>query len=144
MPTSRRRTCGNGLPPCTQRRFRRTGPGKVYLSPGALEIIERRMIAPGEYPFPSPRTPERPVSENLDLWYRIRREVGIEDVRLHDLRHYYASQYVMAEVPLPVVSQLPGHSQRAMTLHYSHIADRDVEAAAEGVGARMAALLQCG
>jgi len=123
----------------------KTGPRTVYLSPEARQIIERRMtIASGEYLFPSPRTPEKPVSKNLDLWYRMRREIGIEDVRLHDLRHSYASQSVMAGIPLPVVSKLLGHSQCAMTLRYTHAADRDVEAAAERVGARIAELLQCG
>ncbi|WP_326973073.1 tyrosine-type recombinase/integrase [Candidatus Rhodobacter oscarellae] len=121
----------------------KTGPRIVYLSPEAREIIERRMTAPREYLFPSPRTPEKPVSENLTLWYKIRRDIGIEDVRLHDLRHSYASQCVMAGVPLPVVSKLLGHSHCAMTLRYAHAADRDVEAAAERVGARIAKLLQC-
>ena len=121
----------------------KTGPRIVYLSPEAREIIERRMTATGEYLFPSPLTPERPVSEKLSLWYRIRRDIGIEDVRLHDLRHSYASQCVIAGVPLPVVSKLLGHSQCAMTLRYAHAADRDVKAAAERIGARIAGLLQC-
>lgn len=122
----------------------KTGPRTVYLSPEARAVIERRMTASGEYVFPSPRDPERPVSGNLGLWCRIRREVGIEDVRLHDLRHSYASQCVMAGVPLPVVSKLPGHSRCAMTLRYAHTADKDIEAAAERVGARIAELLECG
>ena len=123
----------------------KTGPRTVYLSPEARAIIERRMTVTGEYLFPSPLNPERPVSKNLCLWYRIRREIGIEDVRLHDLRHSYASQSVMAGVPLPVVSKLLGHSQCAMTLRYTHAADKDVEAAAERIGARIAKLLRkCG
>ncbi len=120
-----------------------TGPRIVYLSPEACEIIERRMTAPGEYLFPSPRFPERPVSGHLGLWYRLRRAINIEDLRLHDLRHSYASQSVIAGVPLPVVSKLMGHSQCAMTLRYAHTADRDVEAAAERIGARITELLQC-
>ncbi len=122
----------------------KTGPRIVYLSPEARAIIKRRMTAPGEYLFPSPRVPEKPVSENLTLWYRVRREVRIEDVRLHDLRHSYASQCVMAGIPLQVVSKPLGHSQCAMTLRYAHAADRDVGAAAERIGARIAKLLQCG
>ena len=123
---------------------RKTGPRIVYLSPEAYEIIERRMTAPGEYLFPSPRFPKKPVSGNLGLWYRSRREIGIEDVRLHDLRHSYASQRVIAVVPLPVLSKLLGYSQCPMTLRYALAADRDVEAAVERVGARISELLQCG
>jgi len=92
--------------------------------------------------FPSPRNPQRSLSENLTLWYQIRRAIGIEDVRLHDLRHSYASQCVMAGVPLPVVSRLLGHRQCSMTLRYAHVSDTDVANAAERIGTRMAELLQ--
>jgi len=124
----------------------KTGPRTVYLSPEARAIVDRRMTAGGEYEylFPSPRFPDRPVSGNLDLWYGIRREIGIGDVRLHDLRHTYASRCVAAGVPLPVVSRLLGHSRCSMTLRYVHAADRDVAAAAERVGARIAELLRGG
>ncbi|MCY4306537.1 MAG: tyrosine-type recombinase/integrase [Aestuariivita sp.] len=122
----------------------KTGPRTVYLSPEAQVVIERRLIASGlygEYVFPSLRNPERPLSKNLNLWYRIRRDIGIEDVRLHDLRHSYASQCVMAGVPLPVVSRLLGHSQCSMTLRYAHVADKDIANAAERIGTRMVAFL---
>lgn len=66
----------------------KTGPRTVHLSAEACEIVERRMAAPEEFLFPSPREPERPMSGHLSLWQEIRREIGIEDVRLHDLRHY--------------------------------------------------------
>ncbi len=122
----------------------KTGPRIVYLSAEARAIVERRMRGAGAYLFPSPRNPARPGSGGLRLWYRIRREIGIEDVRLHDLRHSYASQSVMAGIPLPVVSKLLGHSQVTMTLRYAHSADKDVEAAAERVGARIAGLLWSG
>ena len=102
------------------------------------------MTALGEYLFPYPLTPERPFSGSLDLWYRIRRDIGIEEMRLHDLRHSYVSQCVIAGFPLPVVFKLLGHSQCAMPLRYAHAADRDVEAAVERIGARIAKLLQCG
>ncbi len=123
----------------------KTGPRTVYLSPEARAIIQRRLTAPREsktYLFPSPRNPERPISQNLGLWDRIRKETGLQDVRLHDLRHSYASQCVIAGVPLPVVSRLLGHRHCAMTLRYVHAADTEVAAAAERVGATMAALLQ--
>ena len=121
----------------------KTGPRTAYLGPEAREIIERRMTAPGEFLFPSPVNPGKPVSGNLGLWYKIRREIGIEDVRLHDLRRSFASQCMIEGVPLPVVSRLLGHRHSAMTLRYAHVADRDVEAAAERVGGRISELLSC-
>ena len=54
-----------------------------------------------------------------------------------------ASQCVIEGIPLPVVSRLLGHSQATMTLRYTHVSDKDVEAAAERVGARISALLSC-
>ena len=48
-----------------------------------------------------------------------------------------ASHAVMNGVPVPVVSRLPGHSNVRMTLRYAHLADRDIEAAAERVGQAM-------
>ena len=68
----------------------------------------------------------------------MRTEAGIKDVRLHDLRHTMASHAVMSGVPVPVVSRLLGHSNIQMTLRYAHLADRDIEAAAERVGTAMA------
>ena len=91
--------------------------------------------------FPSPLDPARPRSPNLALWYRVRREAGIEDVRLHDLRHTHASHAVMNGVPVPVVSRLLGHSNVSMTLRYAHLGDRDIEAAVEKVGKAISAIM---
>ena len=71
----------------------------------------------------------------------MREEAGLEDVRLHDLRHTHASHAVMNGVPVPVVSRMLGHSNVRMTLRYAHLGDRDIEAAAERVGQEIAALM---
>ena len=55
--------------------------------------------------------------------------------------HTMASHAVMNGVPVPVVSRLLGHSSVQMTLRYAHLADRDIEAAAERVGRTMSAIL---
>ena len=52
-----------------------------------------------------------------------------------------ASHAVMNGVPVPVVSRLLGHSNVRMTLKYAHLADRDIEAAAERVGTAIGALM---
>ena len=64
--------------------------------------------------FHSPFDPSRPRGRELPLWYRVRKEPGIEDVRLHDLRHTHASHAVMNGVPVPVVSRMLGHSNVRM------------------------------
>ena len=68
----------------------------------------------------------------------MRRDAGLEDVRLHDLRHTVASHAVMNGVPIPVVSRLLGHANVRMTLRYAHLADKEIVAAAERIGAVLA------
>ena len=119
----------------------KTGPRTVFLNSEARAIIERRMKGRTEYLFPSPKDAGRPLGKELCLWYVIRKEADIEDVRLHDLRHTYASQAVMQGTPLPVVARLLGHSQTTMTLRYAHTGDRETEAAAERIGGVIAGLL---
>ena len=119
----------------------KTGPRRVPLSAAARRILERQPRNPGPFVFPSPVNPDRPRGPELPLWNRVRREAGIEDVRLHDLRHTVASHAVMNGVPVPVVSRLLGHSNTRMTLRYAHLADRDIEAAAERVGDALARVM---
>lgn len=119
----------------------KTGPRTVHLNPQARAVLDRQQRGPGPYVFPSHDDPFRPRSDNVSLWSRIRREACIEDVRLHDLRHTFASHAVMNGVPLPVVSRLLGHSSPRMTLRYVHLGDRDIRAAAERVGDAMARLM---
>lgn len=112
----------------------KTGPRKVYLNSKARRIIGRQIRTSSEYVFPSSSDPSQPVTERLPVWLTVRKRVGIEDVRLHDLRHNVASHAVLNGVPLPTVARLLGHRKVSMTLRYAHIADREVEAAAERVG----------
>ncbi len=119
----------------------KTGPRSVFLNAHARRIIERQPRGESDFIFPSPLGEERPCSRNLPLWYLVRKQVGIEDVRLHDLRHTFASHAVMRGIPLPVVAKLLGHKQLQMTLRYAHVGDREVEAAAERIGDAITALM---
>ena len=83
----------------------------------------------------------RPRSGEIGLWRLARKRAGLEDVRLHDLRHSFASHAVMNGVPLPVVARLLGHKQVRMTLRYAHVGEREVEAAAERIGQTITALM---
>ena len=114
----------------------KTGPRRVFLNITAQALIARQPQKQGSgWVFPSPRDPGKPRGRVDNFWYSIRRRVRIEDVRLHDLRHTVASQAVLQGIPLPVVARLLGHSRATMTLRvYSHVADNEVEAAAERIG----------
>ena len=120
----------------------KTGPRTVMLNGPARDIVERRMEqGVGPWVFPSVNDPSRAQYHGLPLWYAVRREAGIEDVRLHDLRHTVASQAVMNGVSLPVVARLLGHSNVRMTMRYAHVGDREIEAAAERVGLAIEAMM---
>ncbi len=120
----------------------KTGPRTVWLSGAAQAIIACQPRTRSAFVFPSPRDPTRSLSGQLCLWLRARREAGLEDVRLHDLRHTVASQAVANGVPLPTVARMLGHAQPTMTLRYAHVGDREVEDAAERVGTIIARVMR--
>ena len=120
----------------------KTGPRRVLLNARAREIIERRMNqGEGPWVFPSGTCPSRPQGDGLHLWYLVRRTAGLEDVRLHDLRHTVATHAVMQGIPLPIVARILGHRRPDMTLRYTHVGDSEVEATAERIGQTIALLM---
>jgi integrase len=64
-------------------------------------------------------------------WRRIRELANLHDVRIHDLRHTYASVAVSGGMPIQMVGRLLGHTQLQTTLRYAHLADDPIRAAAE-------------
>ena len=119
----------------------KTGRRTVWLNEPARAVLARQPRGRGPYVFPAPDGTPGPRPLELSLWRKVRREAGLAGVRLHDLRHTFASQAVLAGVTLPVVARLLGHAGERMTLRYAHVSDRDVEAAAERIGAGLAAAL---
>ena len=113
----------------------KTGPRMVWLSSPARQVLDRR---PRRSPwvFPSQSTKSH-ISKGAirHIWYRIRTDAGMPDVRLHDLRHTYASLAIMQGESVPTVGRLLGHSSPSTTLKYIHLADSMVSDAAETVGA---------
>lgn len=113
----------------------KSGPRRVFLNEPACAILERQPRFGSAYVFPSPLDPGRPRTLSLPLWSSVRSEAGIEDVRLHDLRHTVASHAVLQGVSLPVVARMLGHKRLSMTMRYAHVADGETETAAERIGA---------
>jgi integrase len=72
-----------------------------------------------------------------DTWERIRTAVGLPDVRLHDLRHSFASDALMAGVPLAIVGEMLGHKQPMTTKRYAHLSDQSVRSALETTAKRI-------
>ncbi len=113
----------------------KTGPRMVWLSSPARTILNG---LPRQSPWVFPSGHARaPVSSSaaIRFWTSIRAEAGIEDVRLHDLRHTYASLAVMHGENILTIGRLLGHNDPATTHKYTHFADGMVAEAAETVGA---------
>ena len=74
-------------------------------------------------------------------WRRLRARAGLDGVRIHDLRHTYASNAVSSGMPIQMVGRLLGHSQIQTTMRYAHLADDPVRRAAEENADRLGAAL---
>ena len=73
-----------------------------------------------------------------DAWLRIRAKAKLEDVRIHDLRHSYASRALALGESLPMIGRLLGHREIETTARYAHLARDSVHEAATRVAASIA------
>ena len=117
----------------------KTGPRTIWLSSAARAVLDRVPRA-ASWTFPSPRT-NGPLSHNgLDeTWRRIREEADLRDVRLHDLRHSYASRALAAGESLSMIGKLLGHADIQSTARYAHLARETERVSAARVGASIGA-----
>lgn len=76
-------------------------------------------------------------------WRRIRAAAALDDVRIHDLRHSFASVAVAGGASLPLIGALLGHSQPQTTQRYAHVAADPRLAAADAVASRIVAAMEC-
>ena len=115
----------------------KTGPRTIWLSSAAraiLGVLPRSAV----WVFPSPRTDSCLTAAVVyPVWYRVRAEADLCDVRLHDLRHTYASMALARGETVLAIGRLLGHRDPATTLKYIHLADSMVREAVDTVGAAL-------
>jgi integrase len=120
----------------------KTGSKVVHLNSPALEIlagIERKEDNP--YVIRGRIAGTHLV--NLQLpWGRVRTRAGLDDVRIHDLRHSFASVAAGSGLSLPMIGRLLGHTRADTTLRYAHLADDPVRQATEQIGASIDAAMK--
>ena len=111
----------------------KTGPRTVWLSSPARNIVDG-LPRSSRWVFPSPQR-QGPLSAMVfeTFWYRVREEAEIADVRLHDLRHTYASIAIMQGESVTTTARLLGHNDAQTTLKYAHLCDRSVREAADAL-----------
>jgi integrase len=105
----------------------------TFLSAPMLQLLAE-IPAHGEYVFPSDGKTGH-VVEIKRAWARLCKAAGITGLRLHDLRHSFASQLVSGGASLELIGALLGHASPVTTHRYAHLFDDPQRAAVEKVGA---------
>jgi integrase len=119
----------------------KTGKKTVYLSAVALEILANLPRLAGN-PFLFPGGVEgKPRADLKKPWAAVTKAAGLEGVRIHDLRHSFASFGAGASMGLPIIGKLLGHSQPATTARYAHLDADPMRRAVETIGATIGAAL---
>lgn len=116
--------------------FTKTGrPRTVPMSDGVMSILDTvPRIAGSGYVFPNPAT-AKPYATVHDAWHTVRKRAGLEDVRMHDLRHSFASILINSGRSLYEVQHLLGHTQVKTTERYAHLQQDTLMKAANVVAA---------
>ncbi len=116
----------------------KTGAKTIYLNAPALEILAAIPRLQGN-PYVICGNKAGAHLVNLQKpWRRIRKQAGLDDVRLHDLRHSFASMGAIGGASLPVIGALLGHSQPATTARYAHLSADPLKAASDVIGGHIA------
>ena len=119
----------------------KTGPKTVFLNRPAMSVLASIDATVGSlFVFPG-RTLDKPVAGLSARWTELRRRAALSDVRLHDLRHSFASVAINENVSLTLIGGLLGHALPETTMRYAHLADQSVVDAAHRVCATVAAHL---
>jgi integrase len=123
----------------------KTGQKDVQLNGPALAVL-RSLPRVEDSPFVIlGKYPARPRADGLKgPWTAIRTVAGIQDVRIHDLRHSYASIGVNAGLALPLLGGLLGHKSQATTQRYAHLQADPLRVAAEQIGHRLVTAMGAG
>lgn len=109
----------------------KTGPRTIWLSAAGRAVLDD-LPRTSVWVFPA-KTGSGPEPRLERFWEKLRDEAGLQDVRLHDLRHTYASLALQAGETVLTISRLLGHSKPETTLKYIHLAEDSVRNAVNAV-----------
>jgi len=116
----------------------KTGARVISLPPMAVKLLAGLPRDP-DSPWVIPgRLPGTHLRDLADAWKVIRTRAGLDDVRIHDLRHSFASRALALGESLPMIGKLLGHSQVETTARYAHLARDTVHESAARVGESLA------
>ncbi len=118
----------------------KTGAKVIPLGAAALEALSEIPRIEGN-PYVIPGRKGRHFANIHYNWERIRKRAGLEDVRLHDLRHSFASVAVAGGSSLYLVGKVLGHEQASTTERYAHLTDDPLKAVADKTAGQIAAAM---
>jgi integrase len=113
----------------------KTGPRVVPLSPAAARVLAGVPRLAGNPWVIAGREPGERLMQLAYYWYPVRKRAGLDDVRLHDLRHSFASRALALGEDLAMIGKLLGHKKIQTTARYAHLARDSVHEAAALVAA---------
>ena len=113
----------------------KTGPRTVPLSPAAARVLANRSRERGDVWVIPGAIQGKPITSIDGPWRKLRTATGLEDVRLHDLRHSFASRALALGESLPVIGKLLGHTLVQTTARYAHLAQDSVKESAARIAA---------
>ena len=120
----------------------KTGAKIIYLNAPALEVLAGLpRMSNNPYVVPG-RCAGKPLIGIDKVWFRVRTAAGLRGVRLHDLRHSFASMGAAGGLSLPMIGALLGHKHPATTGRYAHLSADPLRAANDVVGMRIAAAMK--
>ena len=117
----------------------KTGPRVVPLSPGTARVLAGLPRDAGNPWVIAGRKPGTRFTHIAYYWYRVRERAGLDDVRLHDLRHSFASRALALGESLSMIGKLLGHTKIQTTARYAHLARDSVKESAARVAASIGA-----
>jgi integrase len=115
----------------------KTGAKAVHIGEPAVELLRRAIPAPSNPWVIIGTIDGQRLSDLQGFWQRVRARAGLKDVRIHDLRHTFASAALASGEGLPMIGKLLGHTQVQTTARYAHLADGPVRSAADVVSLRL-------
>ena len=119
----------------------KTGAKLIYLNAAAINLLRTMPRMAGN---PYVIAGKKPGARLINLqkpWRRIRGKANLADVRIHDLRHSFASVAAGTGMSLPMIGKLLGHSQPVTTARYAHLAVDPIRAASNVIGAELTAAM---
>jgi integrase len=117
----------------------KTGRKTIILNAPAVAVLVG-LDRLGSYVVPADDA-EKARADLKRPWQAVSKRAGLDGVRLHDLRHTYASFGAGGGLGLPIIGKLLGHTQVATTARYAHLDNDPLRRATESIGSRIAAAL---